>query len=105
MKKIYFRKEGEETNDAELLTECVKKIRIDSYGEVLSFTIVPNNKYILINFKNILFENDVFEIWIIYENDSENDCYALGRLVMVEEVSDDLYSFEVLLIGKLAQRG
>ncbi|CAK1249486.1 unnamed protein product [Fructobacillus cardui] len=52
MKKIYFRKKGEETiHDAELLTKRVKKIRIDSDGKVLSFTVVPNNEYILKNLK------------------------------------------------------
>ncbi|CAK1224293.1 unnamed protein product [Fructobacillus evanidus] len=104
MKKIYFRKEGEEANDAELLTDCVKKIRIDSYGKVLSFTVVPNNKYILNKFKNTLFEKNVFEIWIIYD-DKASDSYAKGQLIMIEELSDDLYSFDVLLYGDLVSRG
>ncbi|KMK52906.1 hypothetical protein FEFB_13800 [Fructobacillus sp. EFB-N1] len=105
MKKIYFRKEGEESiHDAELLTYSVKKIRIDSYGKVLSFTVVPNNKYILNKFKNTLFEENVFEIWIIYD-DKASDSYSKGQLIMIEEISDDLYSFDVLLYRKLVSRG
>ncbi|CAK1254640.1 hypothetical protein [Fructobacillus cardui] len=105
MKKIYFRKKGEETiHDAELLTKRVKKIRIDSDGKVLSFTVVPNNEYILKKFENTLFEEDEFEIWIIDDDYKKSAIYSKGRLIMIEEISDDLYSFEVLLIGELAHR-
>lgn len=105
MIEIFFRPMNRATSEnATLLSDVVKSID-KSDEKIFRFTVIPKNNELLKKFNKTLFEDTEIEIWIIDVTDKANDQYAVGQLVSIEQVSDDYYSFGIVLNGHFVKRG
>lgn len=105
MSEIFFRLYlNRAAEDASLLTDVVKSIDI-SGKNFFRFTAIPKTTNVLEKFKNTLFEDVEIEMWVIDVTDRGNDKYAVGRLVSIEQVNDEYYSFGIMLEGNFVKRG
>ncbi|GAO99848.1 hypothetical protein [Fructobacillus ficulneus] len=99
MIEIFFRPLNRATSEnATLLSGVVKSIDKPDKN-FFRFTANHQNTKIFKKINNTLFEDTEIEILIIDVTDKSNDQYAVGRLVGIEQVSDEYYSFRILLKG------